>query len=156
MFSIIEEFRKFIMRGSILNMAIGIVIGSSFTSIVNSFVQDILMPPIGLILSGIDFSNIFIVIKKGVENAGPYNSIEAAKSAGAVIISIGVFINAIISFFITALSIFIIIKVLNKMQDKIIKKNNDEKKEKICPYCCSSININAIKCPNCTSDIKTE
>ncbi len=113
------------------------------------------MPPIGLILSGIDFSNIFIVIKKGIENAGHYHSIEAAKSAGAIVISIGVFINTIISFLITSISIFIIIKIFNKIQEKIIKKDNDEKgkKEKNCPYCCSTISINAIKCPNCTSDL---
>ncbi len=159
MVSIIEEFRKFIMRGNVLDMAVGIIIGSSFTSIVNSFVQDILMPPIGLLLSGIDFSDIFIVIKKGVENAGPYNSIEAAKNAGAIVISVGVFLNTIISFLITAMSIFIIIKILNKMQEKIIQKDEDKDKSKtnkICPYCCSSININAVKCPNCTSDLTDE
>ena len=112
----IKEFQKFIMRGNILDMSIGIIIGAAFNSIVNSFVQDILMPPIGLILSGIDFSNMFIVIKKGADNIGNYSSIEAAKNAGAVVIGIGVFINTIITFIITAFSIFIIIKMFNKMQ----------------------------------------
>lgn len=151
-----EEFKKFIMRGNIFDMAVGIVIGSAFTKIANSFVNDILMPPIGLILSGIDFSNIFFVIKKGVANAGPYQSLEAAKEAGAVVISIGVFLNTIISFFVTAVALFLIIKVFNKMQAKIIKKEKDDKdaKEKTCPYCCSKIDIKAIKCPNCTSDLK--
>ena len=151
----IKEFKKFIMKGSILDMAVGLVIGAAFTKIVNSFVDDILMPPIGMILSGIDFSNIFIVIKKGADALGTYNSIEAAKSAGAVVIGVGVFINTIISFIITALSLFIIIKLLNKIQEKAIKKEKDDKadKEKICPYCCSTININAVKCPNCTSDL---
>lgn len=113
------------------------------------------MPPIGLILSGIDFSNMFIVIKKGADNIGNYSSIEAAKNAGAVVIGIGVFINTIITFIITAFSIFIIIKMFNKMQEKIIKKEKEDKdaNEKICPYCCSSINIKAVKCPNCTSDL---
>ena len=151
----IKEFQKFIMRGNILDMSIGIIIGAAFNSIVNSFVQDILMPPIGLILSGIDFSNMFIVIKKGADNIGNYSSIEAAKNAGAVVIGIGVFINTIITFIITAFSIFIIIKMFNKMQEKIIKKEKEDKdaNEKICPYCCSSINIKAGKCPNCTSDL---
>ncbi|ADG70635.1 large conductance mechanosensitive channel protein MscL [Brachyspira murdochii] len=151
----IEEFKKFIMRGNILDMAIGIVIGASFTKIVNSFVEDILMPPIGLILSGIDFSNIFIVIKKGISDAGPYTSIEAAKQAGAVVIGFGVFINTIISFFITALAIFMIIKIFNKMREKMVKKEKEDKEaeEKICPYCCSSVNIKAVKCPHCTSDL---
>ncbi|ACN83054.1 large conductance mechanosensitive channel protein MscL [Brachyspira hyodysenteriae] len=151
----IKEFKKFIMKGSILDMAVGLVIGAAFTKIVNSFVDDILMPPIGMILSGIDFSNIFIVIKKGTDTLGNYNSIEAARNAGAVVIGIGVFINAIISFIITALSLFIIIKLFNKIQEKTVKKEKDEKesKEKVCPYCYSSININAVKCPNCTSDL---
>lgn len=151
----IKEFKKFIMRGSILDMAVGLVIGAAFTKIVNSFVNDILMPPIGMILSGIDFSNIFIVIKKGTDAIGNYNSIEAARNAGAVVIGVGVFINTIISFIITALSLFIIIKLFNKIQEKAIKKEKDDKadKEKICPYCCSTININAVKCPNCTSDL---
>ena len=151
----IKEFQKFIMRGNILDMSIGIIIGAAFNSIVNSFVQDILMPPIGLILSGIDFSNMFIVIKKGADNIGNYSSIEAAKNAGAVVIGIGVFINTIITFIITAFSIFIIIKMFNKIQEKIIKKKKEDKdaNEKICPYCCSSINIKAVKCPNCTSDL---
>lgn len=151
-----KEFKKFIMRGNILDMAIGIIIGSSFTKIVNSFVEDILMPPIGLISSGIDFSNIFIVIKKGADNIGNYNSIEAAKSAGAVVIGIGIFINTIITFIITALALFMIIKMFNKIQEASINKeiNNKEVKEKTCPYCCSKININAVKCPSCTSDLK--
>lgn len=151
----IKEFKKFIMKGSILDVAVGLVIGAAFTKIVNSFVDDILMPPIGMILSGIDFSNIFIVIKKGTDTLGNYNSIEAARNAGAVVIGIGVFINAIISFIITALSLFIIIKLFNKIQEKTVKKEKDEKesKEKVCPYCYSSININAVKCPNCTSDL---
>ena len=144
-----QEFKKFIMRGNILDMSVGIIIGAAFTKIVNSFVQDILMPPIGLILSGIDFSNIFIVIKKGADGLGDYHSIEAVRNAGAVVVGVGVFINAIISFIITAAAVFVIIKIFNKMQEKVIKKDNDEKikNEKTCPYCCSVINIKAVKCP---------
>lgn len=151
----LNEFKKFIMRGNILDMSVGIIIGASFSKIADSLVNDILMPPIGLLLRGIDFSNIFFVIKKGVENEGPYRSLEAAKSAGAVVISFGVFINTLITFLITAIAIFLIIKAFNKMETSFVKKAKEEKEvtEKTCPYCFSTINIKAIKCPNCTSSL---
>ena len=97
------------------------------------------------------------MIKKGVVNAGPYQSLAAAKEAGAIVISFGVFVNTVISFFIIFVALFLIIKVFNKMQEKIIKKEKDDKeaKEKTCPYCFSTINIKALKCPNCTSDLTT-
>ncbi|WP_302367061.1 large conductance mechanosensitive channel protein MscL [Brachyspira aalborgi] len=134
----LQEFKKFIMRGNILDMSVGIIIGAAFSKIADSLVNDILMPPIGLLLKGIDFSNIFLVIKKGVENEGPYHSLEAAKSAGAVVISYGVFIKA-----------------FNKMENSFVKKEKEQKEitEKTCPYCFSNINIKAVKCPNCTSSL---
>lgn len=151
----LNEFKKFIMRGNILDMSVGIIIGASFSKIADSLVNDILMPPIGLLLKGIDFSNIFFVIKKGVENEGPYRSLEVAKSAGAVVISFGVFINTLITFLITAIAIFLIIKAFNKMETSFVKKAKEEKEvtEKTCPYCFSTINIKAVKCPNCTSSL---
>lgn len=151
----IQEFKKFIMRGNILDMSVGIIIGAAFSKIADSLVNDILMPPIGMLLKGIDFSNIFLVIKKGVENEGPYRSLEAAKSAGAVVISYGVFINTLITFFITAVAIFLVIKAFNKMETTLVKKTKEEKEvmEKTCPYCFSTINIKAVKCPNCTSTL---
>ena len=151
----LQEFKKFIMRGNILDMSVGIIIGAAFSKIADSLVNDILMPPIGLLLKGIDFSNIFLVIKKGVENEGPYHSLEAAKSAGAVVISYGVFVNTLITFFITALAIFLVIKAFNKMENSFVKKEKEQKEitEKTCPYCFSNINIKAVKCPNCTSSL---
>ena len=144
----LQEFKKFIMRGNILDMSVGIIIGAAFSKIADSLVNDILMPPIGLLLKGIDFSNIFLVIKKGVENEGPYHSLEAA-------ISYGVFINTLITFFITALAIFLVIKAFNKMENSFVKKEKEQKEitEKTCPYCFSNINIKAVKCPNCTSSL---
>lgn len=149
---IIEEFKKFITRGSIIDMSIGLVIGASFNNIVNSFVKDILMPPIGLILGGMDFSNLFIVLKEGKENIKTYASLQSALEDNAIVMSFGVFINSIVSFFITSLALFMIIKSFNKVKEKIIKDKKISQKE--CPYCFSSININATRCPNCTSNLK--
>ena len=151
----LQEFKKFIMRGNILDMSVGIIIGAAFSKIADSLVNDILMPPIGLLLKGIDFSNLFFVIKKGSEDDTVYRSLEAAKSSGAVVISYGVFINTLITFFITAVAIFIVIKAFNKMEISFVKKEKEEKEatEKTCPYCFSTINVNAVKCPNCTSSL---
>lgn len=147
-----KDFKKFIMRGNLLDMAVGIIIGAAFTQISNSLVKDILMPPIGLILSGIDFSNIFFVIKEGTAGAEPYKTIEEARNAGAVVIGIGSFINTVISFLVTAAAVFMIISFYNKMQTKILK-HEAEPTQKECPYCFSKINIKATKCPNCTSNL---
>lgn len=149
---IIEEFKKFITRGSIIDMSIGLVIGASFNNIVNSFVKDILIPPIGLILGGMDFSNLFIVLKEGTKNIKNYASLQSALDDNAIVMSFGVFINSIVSFFITSLALFMIIKSFNKVKEKIIKDKKISQKE--CPYCFSNININATRCPNCTSNLK--
>ena len=113
----IKEFKTFIMRGNVMDMAVGIIIGAAFGLIVKSFVADVLMPPIGLLLGNVDFSNIFSVIKDG-NPVGPYATLDAAKEAGAVIVSWGVFFNTVISFLITAFAIFLMIKSLNKMKKK--------------------------------------
>ena len=149
---IIEEFKKFITRGSIIDMSIGLVIGASFNNIVNSFVKDILIPPIGLILGGMDFSNLFIVLKEGTKNIKTYASLQYALDDNAIVMSFGVFINSIVSFFITSLALFMIIKSFNKVKEKIIKDKKISQKE--CPYCFSNININATRCPNCTSNLE--
>ena len=151
--SFFNEFKKFIARGNVMDMAVGIIIGAAFTKIVNSLVADIIMPPIGLLLGDIDFTNWFIVLKDGAETAAPYASLEAAKTAGAVTMNIGFFINSIISFLIVAFAIFIVIKAINKMKEKPAPAPAAPT-TKQCPYCFSEININATKCPHCTSDIK--
>ena len=110
-----DEFKKFIMRGNVVDMAVGIIIGAAFGTIIKSLVADVLMPPIGLLLGDVDFSNLFYVIKEGAA-AGPYTTVEAAKEAGAVTINFGVFINTLISFLIIATAIFFVIKAINKME----------------------------------------
>jgi large conductance mechanosensitive channel len=119
----IKEFQKFIMRGNVLDLAVGIIIGAAFTAIVNSLVNDVIMPPVGLLLGGVDFSNIFIPLRDGA-TPGPYASVQAARDAGAVTINIGLFINALISFLIVALVVFLIIRAFNKMMERF-KKNEE-------------------------------
>ena len=152
----INEFKKFAMRGNVIDMAVGIIIGAAFGKIVDSLVKDVIMPPIGLLLGKVDFSNLFITLKEGAV-AAPYASLDAAQKAGAVTMNIGLFVNALISFTIVAFAVFILIKGINELQAKMDKKEADDEASnpttKKCPYCCSDIDINAVKCPHCTSDL---
>lgn len=145
------------MRGNVIDMAVGIIIGAAFGKIVDSLVKDIIMPPIGLLLGKVDFSNLYLILKEGAK-AGPYDSLAAAQAAGAVTMNIGVFINVLISFIIVAFAVFILIKGINNLQAKMDKKEAAEaaKKEpttKQCPYCCEEIPLKAVKCPFCTADL---
>jgi large conductance mechanosensitive channel len=146
----LKEFKEFIMRGNVIDMAVGIIIGAAFGTIVKSLVDDVIMPPIGLLLGNIDFSNLFAVLKAG-KVAGPYETLAAAKAAGAVSINYGYFINTVISFLIVAFAVFILIKNVNKL-----KKQGPapEVTTKECPYCISIIPIKAQRCPHCTSELK--
>jgi len=112
----IREFKEFIMRGNVLDMAVGIIIGAAFGTIVTSLVSDVIMPPIGLLLGGVDFSSIFILLKDGATVAGPYANLADAKAAGAVTLNIGVFLNTVISFLIVAFAIFVMVKSINKLK----------------------------------------
>jgi large conductance mechanosensitive channel len=145
----LEEFKKFIMRGNVIDMAVGIVIGAAFGAIISSFVKDVLMPPIGLLLGGIDFSNLFILLKQGT-TAGPYLSLAQAQEAGAVTMNYGVFINTIISFLIIALAIFLVIRQINRLKKK---EEVPPPATKECPHCFTMIPIKAKRCPNCTSEL---
>ena len=147
-----KEFKEFAMRGNVVDMAVGIIIGAAFGTIINSFVADIIMPPIGLILGNVDFSGMFILLKEG-KVAGPYETIAAAKAAGAVTLNYGVFINTVISFLIIAFSVFIVIRNVNRLKRKeeappIVPATKE------CPYCMSVIPIKAVRCPQCTSELK--
>ena len=154
------EFKKFAMRGNVIDMAVGIIIGAAFGKIVDSLVKDIIMPPIGLLLGKVDFTNLFLVLKSGV-TPPPYASLSAAQNAGAVTLNIGLFVNAVISFAIVAFAVFILIKGINELQAKMDKKAaadeaKNEPKTKICPYCCSEIPVPAVRCPHCTSELPAE
>jgi large conductance mechanosensitive channel len=111
----LSEFKQFVMRGNVLDMAVGIIIGAAFGTIVSSLVADVLMPPVGLALGGIDFSNMFVTLKDGAKAAGPYASLADAKAAGAVTVNYGVFVNAIVSFLIVAFCVFLLVKSVNRM-----------------------------------------
>ena len=115
--SVIEEFRSFAMRGNVVDLAVGVVIGGAFGKIVDSLVKDIIMPPLGLVLGNVDFSNLFFVLKEGGA-AGPYTSVDAATKAGAITLNLGFFLNALISFLIVAFAIFVVVKMMNSMRKK--------------------------------------
>jgi len=150
----LKEFKVFALRGNVIDMAVGIIIGAAFGAIVNSLVVDVIMPPIGLLLGNVDFSNLFVVLKEGT-TAGPYASLAAAKQAGAVTLNMGVFINTLISFIIIAFAIFIVIRQINKLKRQA-EAPAAPPATKNCPYCFSSIPVQAIRCPFCTSTLKTE
>jgi large conductance mechanosensitive channel len=148
----LKEFKEFAMRGNVVDMAVGIIIGAAFGTIVNSLVQDVIMPPIGLLLGKIDFSNFFAVLKEG-KVAGPYASVAAAKAAGAVTINFGVFVNTIISFVIVAFAVFLLVRTINKLRRQE-EAPPPLPTTKECAYCLSNIPIKATRCPNCTSELK--
>lgn len=146
-----KEFKIFAMRGNVIDMAVGIIIGGAFGTIVKSLVNDIIMPPVGLFLGGSDFSELFVVLKPGNEPS-PYASLVDAQAAGAVTLNYGLFINSVISFLIVALAVFQLIRVMN-----ILKRKEEappaEPTEKNCPECWTCIPIKATRCPHCTSQI---
>lgn len=146
-----KEFKEFAMRGNVVDMAVGIVIGAAFGGIVNSFVSDVIMPPVGLFLGSVDFSSLFLVLKEG-KVAGPYESLVTAKAAGAVTLNYGVFFNTIISFLIITFAVFLLIRNINRMKKKEDAATVPATKE--CLYCLSAIPLKAVRCPHCTSELK--
>jgi large conductance mechanosensitive channel len=148
-----KEFKEFAMRGNVVDMAVGIIIGAAFGTIVNSLVADIIMPPIGLILGHVDFANLFAVLKEG-KIAGPYGSLAAARAAGAVTLNYGVFINTIISFLIVAFSVFLLVRSINKLKRQQ-EAAPAAPATRECPFCLSVIPLKAVRCGHCTSELKT-
>ena len=150
----LKDFKTFIMRGNVVDLAVGIIIGIAFGAIISSFVNDVLMPPIGLGLGKIDFSNLMIVLKDGVTTAGPYASLAAAKAAGATTINYGMFINTIINFIIVAAVVFFfVVRPIARLQARKVAEPAAPT-TKDCPFCVTAIPIKATRCPNCTSELK--
>ena len=144
----LQEFKEFALRGNVLDLAIAVIIGSAFGAIVNSFVSDILMPPIGLVLGNADFSDLFINL-----SGGSYESLAAAQEASAVTINYGMFVNTIIDFVIIAFALFLIVRQVNRLQRKEEKPEEPTTKE--CPYCLSTIPLAATRCPHCTAELES-
>lgn len=142
----LQEFKEFALRGNVLDLAIGVIIGAAFGNIVSSFVNDILMPPIGLLLGNADFSNLFINL-----SGGRYESLAAAEEAGAVTINYGMFINNIVDFLIIAFALFLVVRQINKLQRE---EEPAEPTTKECPYCLSTIPVGATRCPQCTAELE--
>jgi large conductance mechanosensitive channel len=148
-----KEFKEFAVKGNVMDMAVGIIIGAAFGTIVKSFVADVIMPPIGLLLGGVDFANLFIILKDGVAGAGSYLTLADAQAAGATTLNYGQFINTIISFLIVGFAIFIVIKNMNRLK-KEEPAPVAEPTTKECSQCYSTIHIKAVKCPHCTSMVQ--
>ena len=142
----LNEFKTFIIRGNMIDLAVGIVIGAAFTTVVNSFVNDLLMPPIGLLLGGVDFSSLFITLR-----GGPYPSLAAAKAAGAPTLNYGLFINSIINLLIVGFAVFLVVRAVNRLRGPAPVPAATTKD---CPACAMPIPLKARRCPHCTTEIK--
>lgn len=149
-----KEFKAFAMKGNVIDLAVGIIIGAAFGTIVRSLVDDVIMPPIGYILGNVDFTGLFVILKEG-NVAPPYNNLQAAKDAGAVTINYGNFINNIVTFLIVSFSVFMLVKFMSALKKKDEGIPPQEPTTKDCPYCYSKISIKATRCPECTSELKT-
>lgn len=150
----LKEFKEFVLRGNVVDMAVGIIMGAAFGAIVKSLVDDIIMPPIGLLLGGVDFTNLYLLLKAGAKSAGPYASLADAKAAGAVTLNYGVFINLTISFLIVAVVMFLLIRTVNRLRRQEAAPPAAPT-TKDCPYCLSAIPLQATRCPHCTSQLPT-
>jgi len=148
----LKEFKEFAMRGNVVDMAVGIIIGAAFGTIIAALVSEVLMPPIGLLLGNVDFSNLFIVLKEG-KTTGPYATVAAAKAAGAVTLNYGMFVNTVVNFLIVAFAIFFLIRGMNSLKKKEAAPAAAPA-TKECPHCLSTIPIKATRCGHCTSELK--
>lgn len=147
----LNEFKKFAVRGNVVDMAVGIIIGAAFGAIVKSLVDDVIMPPIGVLLGNVDFSDLFLLLKEGA-TAGPYATLEAAQAAGAVTIAYGKFANSVISFIIVAFAVFLLVRAVNRLKFEE-PAPAAEPTEKECRFCMTRIPIKATRCPHCTSQL---
>lgn len=146
----VDEFKTFIMRGNVIDMAVGVAVGAAFSSIVNSMVQDIIMPVVSLLTGKVDFTNLFIAL-----DGNEYATLEAAKAATSVV-AYGSFIQAVVQFLIIAFSVFVVVKFINKLRSPFDEKEKEEAAPttKVCPFCKSEVNIEAVKCMHCASELE--
>lgn len=149
----LKDFKEFAIRGNVIDMAVGIIIGAAFTSVVQSLVRDIMMPVLGLVTQGVDFANDFIVLREGAVPP-PYSTLEGAGEAGAIVLRYGTFLNALISFLIVSFAVFLMIKYIQKLKRRGKDPEPAAPTGKKCPYCISEIPFDATRCPHCTSQLK--
>jgi large conductance mechanosensitive channel len=146
-----KEFKELAIKGNVVDMAVGIIIGAAFGAIVKSLVDDVIMPPIGMLLGNVDFSNLFVVLRAG-EIPPPYATVQEAADAGAVTINYGLFANTVIAFLIVAFSVFLVIRQVNKLRRKE-QVAPAAPTDKACPFCATTIPVKAVRCPHCTSEL---
>lgn len=146
------EFKKFIMRGNALDLAVGVVIGAAFGSIVTSLVNDLIMPPLGLLLGSVDFKDLFVVLKEGA-TAAPYLTMAQAQEAGAVTWNYGAFVNTIVQFLIVGVAIFLVVRAMNRVQGPAVAPPSTTRG---CPFCTSQVALAATRCPHCTSTLDAQ
>ena len=149
----VKEFKEFAVKGNVVDMAVGIIIGGAFGTVVKSFVDDVMMPPLGMAVGNIDFQDIMVVLKQG-EAPGPYETLAAAREAGAVTLNLGMFINAAVSFTIVAFAVFLLVKGINRLKRAEEAAPEPPPNSKDCPFCVSSIPLKAKRCPLCTSELE--
>jgi large conductance mechanosensitive channel len=145
-----QEFKAFVMRGNVMDLAVAVIIGAAFGAVVKSLVEDIIMPPIGVATGGADFANKFVLVKAGAKAPPPYATVAAAKEAGAVTVNYGAFINVVITFLIVAFAVFVIVRAVNRMHRKPAAATPDTRP---CPYCTMTVSRSATRCPHCTSQV---
>lgn len=149
-----QDFKAFALKGNAVDMAIGIIIGAAFGTVVQSLVNDILMPPAGLLLGNVDFEDLFLLLRAGGEQAPPYATIAEAQSAGAVTVNYGVFINSVVAFLIVSLAMFAVVRTIRRLErDQETATQEEAPLKQDCPYCLTEIPANARRCPNCTSEL---
>jgi large conductance mechanosensitive channel len=148
----LEEYRAFAVRGNVVDMAVGIIIGAAFNGVVQSLVTDVLTPPLGLLIGDVDFANLFVVLQPGTP-AGPYATLDAAQSAGAVTINVGAFLNAAVSFLIVTAAVFLVVRSVNRLRAPDAAPEPVASTVKKCPRCLSDVAAGATRCPHCTSSL---
>jgi large conductance mechanosensitive channel len=155
---LLAEFRKFALRGNLIDLTVGFTVGAAFTTIAKSLVTDIIMPPVGLLLGGSDFSDLFLVLANGAKAGPPYHTLASAQAAGAVTMNYGVFLNNLIAFLMVTAVMFLLVRAMNRIEGTLEAKfgdapAEDEPSEKKCEFCRTTIPYRATRCPNCTSEL---